>query len=74
MSNKYCDIQDTCKLLRQIQKQYNAVVKQNRNLQKELITVRRENQELKAELTKATLFALKSYEKLIDKGLSNNEK
>ncbi len=73
MSSKYCDIQDACRLLQQVQKQYDAVVKQNQNLQKELITVKRENQELKTELTKATLFALKSYEKLIDKGLSNNE-
>lgn len=33
---KYCDIEDNCKLLKQMQSQYDAVVNQNRSLQTEL--------------------------------------
>jgi len=34
MSEKYCDIQESCKLLQQANAQYNKVVKQNKELQK----------------------------------------
>lgn len=35
-SNKYCNIQESCKLLIQANNQYGKVVQQNRSLQKEL--------------------------------------
>lgn len=35
-SNKYCSIQENCKLLIQANNQYDKVVQQNRSLQKEL--------------------------------------
>lgn len=49
-TNKYCDIQDGCKLLKQANAQYNAVVRQNQSLQTELRTVRQENVNLRSEL------------------------
>lgn len=39
-TSKYCDIQENCKLLKQANAQYNAVVRQNQSLQTELRTVR----------------------------------
>lgn len=42
-TNKYCDIQESCKLLNRTNAQYNAVVRQNQSLQTELRTVRQEN-------------------------------
>ena len=49
-TNKYCDIQDGCKLLKQANAQYNAVVRQNQSLQAELRAVRQENINLRSEL------------------------
>lgn len=49
-TNKYCDIQDGCKLLKRANAQYNAVVRQNQSLQTELRTVRQENVNLRSEL------------------------
>ena len=51
-TNKYCDIQDGCKLLKQANAQYNEVVKQNRSLQTELIQERGRNIRLMIELIK----------------------
>jgi len=36
MEQKYCDIQDNCKLLKNVVNQYEKVVEQNKNLQAEL--------------------------------------
>ena len=36
MKNKYCEIQDDCKVLKDTVNQYNAVVQQNKELQSEL--------------------------------------
>lgn len=49
-TNKYCNIQDGCKLLKQANAQYNAVVQQNQSLQAELRAVRQENINLRSEL------------------------
>lgn len=40
-SNKYCNIQDGCKLLQQANNQYDKVVQQNQSLQQELRNARR---------------------------------
>lgn len=40
-TRKYCDIEDNCKLLKQMQSQYDAVVNQNRSLQTELNQLRK---------------------------------
>lgn len=49
-TGKYCDIQESCKLLTQANRQYNEVVKQNRSLQSELIQEKRRNIRLMIEL------------------------